>query len=169
MAVVLAILVSLLAVVGYSLHAAAALGEAESLALQAEKAAFVRSELELDADRVLQGTLQQEVLDGTVDPSVIEAALAQNFLAFMQQIQAARAPAVEFYSGSGPVDYAFLRNRFKVVVNVVNGVVFASFHNAAKDFPDSVNAHIRFGGATQSFSLPPNYTTEALKVGACVP
>ena len=169
-AVVLAIVFTLLLALGFSVHAARVLGGAEAVALQAEQATFVRTELELNADRVLQGTLHDAVEEGLTESSAIEARLAGNFLEFIRQTQDVYTgqPSVEFYSVAGPIDYASLRNRFKVVVHAVNGVVFAKFHNAARDFDDTLAARIRFPGYSQTFFLPPNYVAEAVKVGACV-
>lgn len=171
LAVILAMAVVLLLALGFRLHASSLLGHSKALALQAEKAAFVRSELEYNADRVIQGTLDEQLRAGVQDASVIEARLTENFLFFLQEAEARHLsmPSVDFFSGVGPVDYAFLRSRFKVVVTVVNGIAFARFHNAARDFSDSVNARISFPEHTQSFVLPPNYVADALQVGACVP
>ncbi len=177
LAVILAMAVVLLLALGFRLHASSLLGHSKALALQAEKAAFVRSELEYNADRVIQGTLDEQLRAGVQDASVIEARLTENFLVFLQEAEARHPslPSVDFFSGVdpvdpvGPVDYAFLRSRFKVVVTVVNGIAFARFHNAARDFTDSVNARISFPDHTQSFVLPPNYVADALQVGACVP
>ena len=170
-ALVLAILFTLFLVLGFSSLAASSLGQATTLAVQAEKTNFVRSELELNADRVLRGTLQEQLDQGARETNAIEDRLAANFLAFVQQSQAVPPgfPAVEFHSNAGAIDYAFLRSRFKVLLHEVNGIVFAEFHNAARDADDTIQARIRFDDYMQSFSLPPNYTVTALKVGACTP
>ena len=126
-----------------------------ALAMQAEKASFIRSSLEKNFDRVVRNALQECADEGITESSLAEEKVNSAVLAALKGLEAAFGETVEFER----LDRAFLNENSKVFVQEIKGVAVIEYvFTGGLLKSNKLRAGIRVGNAATEFLVRAGYT-----------
>ena len=166
------------AMLGAQNEIAKEIGKTEALLMQMERASYVRNEIELNSDFLIERVMENELRGRNYDPEAIKGKICSALFGYFMDVESAYAthPSIKFYSAfATSSEYQELPSKVKaqlqesdicanskVIVVKDLGSYSAEFSYTGGIFKDRVVfAEIAYGNYLQVFVIPFDYAITA--------